>query len=673
MSLRAFFVACVAVATLLPLAAQDASDSDRHAVEEVRTGERDPEEILSLLSGNRFAVDVGDEFTVWFSLPRMRSDEVSVVLPELPDGVRTVAGPTIVSRGILDVEVRIDFVAAVAGRFVIEEMAVTTRDGLRYSRPILVEVYDPRLGTVPFRTRWRVLSESVFQAQSVPVVLEIAGIDSFTYPETLAFRAPQTGLFEEVGGLGTVSTREVAGVTLYQFPIASFVFTPGASGGVTIPAAEVTAAGVRSVAPAATLQVAALPREARTTVAVGTFSFRAEVGPRRLAVGETGTIRLVVEGQGNLPVLDFPEVTLRGLTELGQSERSDVEPDLADLRGYRGRREVEIRFEAQTGASDPTVEIADFAFFDPTSGRSTSVTTPSFLLDVTDPRDVVDVAQEAPATALIAIEQLARTRWYPFASNPWLYLLFLGGPAGFAVARLLSVRSVTVVAMVPLLLSAVFFPSLDIERLNRAAQLAEEGRPAVAGVLYDLEIQDAGWHAGLHFNRGVLAVRSDNAVAAMYHLRRAVRLAPHRELFRRTLADAERYFAVVEQPAIPWYPRPDWFFVATLTLWSGFWVLLSLRRRVRRTLALVSVAMVAVALAGGWFWASRQISVPEGVVTREAIVRRIPDYTARPWINLSPATAITVELSYDDFYLARTAAGVTGWVPHTAIRIDGAR
>ncbi|MCG8479543.1 MAG: hypothetical protein MI724_10640 [Spirochaetales bacterium] len=673
MSLRIPLAVCVAATVLFTATGQDVSDSDRPVAEEGRAGVRDPEQILSLPSGNRFTVDVGEEFAVWFSLPRTRSDEVGLTLPELPEGVRTVAGPTIISRGFRDIEVRIDFVAAVAGRFVIEEIAVTTPEGARYSRPILVEVYDPRLETIPFQARWRVLSESVFQAQSVPVVLEIAGIDSFAYPETLAFRAPQTGLFEEVGGLGTVSTRTVAGVTLYQFPVASFVFTPAASGAVTIPAAEVTSAGVRSVAPAATLQVAALPREARTTAAVGAFAFSAEVDPQRLTAGETGTIRLVVEGQGNLPVLDFPAVTLGGLTELGQSERSDVEPDLADLRGYRGRREVEIRFEAQTGAGDATVAVADFAFFDPTTGESAVVTTPSFLLDVTDPGEAVEVTQTAPATTLIPIDQLTWLRWYPFARNPWLYLLFFGGPAGFAVARLLSVRRATVVALLPLLLSAVSSPVLNIERLNRAAQLAEEGRPEVAGVLYDLEIQNAGWHAGLHFNRGVLAVRADNAVAAMFHLRRAVRLAPHRGPFRQALADAERYFAVAEQPAIPWYPRPDWFFVATLSLWSGFWVLLSLRGRVRRTLALVSVAMVAVALAGGWLWASRQISVPEGVVTRDAIVRRIPDYTARPWINLSPATAITVELSYDDFYLARTAAGVTGWVPHTAIRIDGAR
>ena len=211
------------------------------------------------------------------------------------------------------------------------------------------------------------------------------------------------------------------------------------------------------------------------------------------------------------------------------------------------------------------------------------------------------------------------------------------------------------------------FPVVDRERIEDAMSSVEEGRPAVAGLLFDVEIDRHEWHAGLHFNRGILGLRANQPVVATYHLRRAVRLAPDNTLFREAMERSSRYFGLSDQVPIPRYPRLDYFILALLSLWTAFWIVLSARRRLRNTLGLVVVVMgmAGAGVGAAWAWSlDRQI---EGVVREPIHVRRIPDETAVPWIALTEAQAVRIELLYDDFFLVRTGAGITGWVPQEAV------
>ncbi|MEX2443841.1 MAG: hypothetical protein WD492_09565, partial [Alkalispirochaeta sp.] len=158
---------------------------------------------------------------------------------------------------------------------------------------------------------------------------------------------------------------------------------------------------------------------------------------------------------------------------------------------------------------------------------------------------------------------------------------------------------------------------------------------------------------------------------AIYHLRRAVRLAPERRQLRTVLGDAEEYFGTEGQPTIPWYPRPDVIVAALWAVWTSFWLLLAARGQLRRTIALVTLVMVGVVLVGGWWWAERRSSESEAVVVRPVTVRRIPSLSAQPWIQVDPATAVRVELSYQDFYLVSTSTGIQGWVPRASLWILG--
>ncbi|MEX2442010.1 MAG: tetratricopeptide repeat protein, partial [Alkalispirochaeta sp.] len=497
--------------------------------------EADIDEVVSFTGGSRIQVDRGERFEVSFTIPRDDPEAVRLGFPSLPEGFRQPAGPVVVTRGQRDMEIRIPLVADEAGRFVLDPIQVTSPSAVRETEAALVEVRDPQRDVVPFQARWRVAEEDVRQGQSVPVFLEIVGIDTFAFPEIVTLRSPETGLFEEVSGIGSVVSVDIADTTLYEIPVAAFIFTPTSSGSMTIPAATIRAEGIDVTAPALAFDVNSLPQEVQTSGAVGQLDVDISIGSDELMPGDTGEVTVQVSGTGNLPVLEFPDVELRGLVEIGRSQDSSIVPDEEGIRGYRGSRELTVRFEAEGNAESGSVTVRSFSVFDPEQGNVRTIPERSIPIRIIPSDAEAPLQDVAPEADLIPVSNLIGISWVPFAQIPWIYFLFVLGPLVFAAVRLWSVRGGVTLVAVPFLIGATVFPQVNVERLVRAGEIIDEGRPAVAAVLYELEVQQNEWHAGLHFNRGVLALRVNDPVDAIYHLRRAVRLAPERRQFRTVL------------------------------------------------------------------------------------------------------------------------------------------
>ncbi|MFW5827500.1 MAG: tetratricopeptide repeat protein, partial [Alkalispirochaeta sp.] len=574
------------------------------------------DETVSFAEGPRIEVDEGERFELTLTIPRDDPEAVRLGFPPLPEGVRQPEGPVVVTRGQQDMEVRIPLVANEPGRFVLDAIQVTSPSAVRETEPVLVEVRDRQRGVIPFQARWRVAEEDVRQGQSIPVFLEIVGIDTFAFPEIVNLRSPEAGLFEEVSGIGSVTSEDIANTTLYQIPVAAFIFTSTSAGTSTIPAATIRAEGIDVTAPALEIDVNSLPQQVESSGAVGELSVDVSVDSSTLMPGDTGEVTVRVSGTGNLPVLDFPEVELQGLVEVGRSQDSSVVPDQEDLRGYQGSRELAVRFEAEGNAAAGSVVVNSFPVFDPNDGVVRTIPGRSIPIEIIPSDAEAPLDEVAPEADLISLPDLTNITWIPFSEIPWIYSLFIAGPAIFGIVRLWSVRGRTTLVALPLFIGAALFPRLDMDRLTRADELIADGRPAVAAVLYELEVQENEWHAGLHFNRGVLALRVNDPIDAMYHLRRAVRLAPERSRFRAVLSDAEEYFDMDTQSTIPWYVRPDSMVAALWVVWTLFWLLLAVRGRLRRTIALVTLVMVGVVLIGGWWWSVRQAGESEAVVVR---------------------------------------------------------
>jgi len=631
------------------------------------------------VDGPKAAIRTGETFDLRVRLTgKAEQDAIDVMLPEFPGGVSFVGSPTVVVRDPGPAEIRMTLRGSQPGRYVIEGITITVASDTREVEPILLSV-EQRDGVVPFRARWRVLAEGITQSQTVPVLLELVGAADYLFPEDIAYRAPETGLFEEVAGLGAVESRTIGEETLYNIPVATFLFTPAGSGAITIPAATVSASGISAAAPAQTVETVPLPTAAAASNAVGTYSITHSVTPLEIEPGGILTVELTLDGVGNLPVADFPAITVEGLVETERSETGHVLPDRDELKGYRGSRTRVITYEAEQGSTEAEVIVGAYTYYDPYRRETARIASSYYEVDVIGEGALGSDETSIPELPLLSVADLSGPWWYRLKQTTWIYYLFILGPVLFGITALWSVRRKAkreprrrgpgmLVGLVPILLGAALFPPVNWERLENARRLIDENRPAVAAVLYDLEIDQNDWHGGLHYNRGVLSLRLDRPVLAMYHLRRAVRLAPERRDFRTALAAAETWFGLEEQLPMPRYIRPDIFIVGLIVLWTVFWVMLFFRKRLRTTLSLVAIGMVMVVLVGGAVWSWNLDRQRDGVITEVVHLRRIPDAGAVPWVRLGAAHAVRIELEYEDFYLVRTQTGINGWVPRNTVR-----
>jgi hypothetical protein len=636
------------------------------------------EEWRYVVDGPVFSLRSGESFDIRVRISETDDgDDIQVRLPRLPEGLSAAGNPTVLSRELRSAEVRIPLQASRPGHYILEGIEIAAAGETREVEPILVSIASSD-GTVPYRARWHLPEERITQSQTTPVLLEIVGADEYLFPEDISYRAPETGLFEEVAGLGEVSTRTVGGTTVYDIPVAAFLFTPAGSGTITIPEASVGAAGMSVQASAVTVDALPLPSAVSASNAVGSFTVSHTVSSEQIRSDETVTVELVLEGVGNLPVADFPQVVAEGLVETDRTETSTIEADRDELRGYRGIRTRTIFFEAEGDTTEAELSIGGYAYFDPLREETGRFGARRYLIEITGDGENLSEDQ-VPELPLLGPAELARPRWYRLEEARWIYYFLFLGPVIFGVTALWSVRRRsrhsgrrpgvgTLVGIVPILVGAALFPTLNWQRLETAHRLIDEGRQDVAAVLYDLELADNDWHGGLHYNRGVLSLRLDRPVLATYHLRRAVRLAPEDRAFRAALVAAEDYFDLEEQIDLPGYIRPDIFIIGLIVLWTAFWIFLFFRRRLRTTLGLVGIGMIMIVTAGGLVWSWNLDRQRDGVVTEEVHVRRIPDIGAVPWVRLEEAHAVRVELEYDDFFLIRTRTGLNGWVPRDTVR-----
>lgn len=634
--------------------------------------------------GLRIGGVVGETISIPVEITDFFQEDFDLVLPSLPPGVQIGDTPTVFARFGVAQRIQLEAIVTRAGRFVIPPIQLVAGSQITETQEILLEVAPSRGAPVPFGLRWRPVSDTVFVGQSVPVLLEITGIDSLTFPDTVTVRAPQGGLFEEVTGLGSVQTERVAGVQLYTIPVAAFLFTPTLVGETSLPSAQVVSSGLTVTAPALEIPARELPPGVIESGAVGQFTITTDPLPDSIAPGEVIEFSITVRGVGNITVLDPPTVSAEGFEIVESDETILVETDTETLWGYSGSRTQHFRLQQVGDVSADEyarITVGAFTYIDPNGEILRRIPGQEFRVAVLAEGTGEDGEQTVPDIRLIPINRLSRFRWFPLHTRRGAWTLYIVAPLAFGAFSIWRVRRNPAysrrkvgflgIGMI-LFFSFSLHPTLDMARLSRAAELVEEGNYAVAGALYHLELQNHPNHGGLHFNRGVLALRSGDEVSMRFHLRRALRLDAENQYFRTALSESEGYFGSSESFPIPWYPRGDFFFIALLIVWSSLWGVFLLKSSTSRSLVIISLIMVAFVALSGAVWRLNVARIPEGVIRQDVTVRRIPDASAEQWLALPPGVPVLVDLSYADFYLIRTVAGVTGWVPIRAVWYEGA-
>ncbi len=134
------------------------------------------------------------------------------------------------------------------------------------------------------------------------------------------------------------------------------------------------------VAPSLTIQVDPLPtRPANFSGAVGNYSISASLTPKEVKANDALTLRLTVSGQGNMKLINAPELPFPKDFETYDAKITDKTSISAS--GNSGEKIFEyLAVPRHAGSYDiPPIE---FCYFDPSSGSYKTVQTESFHLDV---------------------------------------------------------------------------------------------------------------------------------------------------------------------------------------------------------------------------------------------------------------------------------------------------
>ncbi len=632
---------------------------------------QDSDEDVRLLTPPHVRVRAGEVVEIRIAVENRNPGEPVLLLPDNEPGLALVEQPAFLRRGFSGTEARIRLRPSQAGRYVLDGLGVRVGGETSSVESVLIEATDSQ-GRVPFSLRWRPLVESAWVGQSIPIVLEMTRIDEFAYPEEVDIRSPQQGLFEEVSGLGSVQSTMYGDVELFSVPVAGFLITPAQVGEVEVPSAEVTALGHTVRSGPAQIATQTIPEAIAASAAIGRFTMEVDVPPSRLEEG--GRVVMTIRGEGNLPVLAFPDIDVVGFQIVEETETSAIGVDTESLLGYQGERVLSVRIDPDGTSAVSRITIEPFVYLDPVAGRVVELD--GRVVEIETPVEAApDLSAVVPDLELIELEQLGRLRWYPLQSMRFLFWLLLLPPGALAIALIIRATNAgknvgrlgAALLVVPTLLAFSIYPELDIERLSRAADLARGDRPGVAGVLYSFELERHPENAALHYNRGVLALRAQDAPRAVAHFRRAVRIVPESERFRDALAQTYLYFGLRDEFPIAGFLRPLWIFLGLFALWTVFFLTLYRRGGARRVIVLLSLIIFQLVALGGLIWSLRVSGTPEATLVQEATIRRIPDLEASPWVQLETATVVMVELAYEEFYLIRTGSGVTGWIPVSAV------
>ena len=620
-------------------------------------------------------VGVGDRIYVNIFVDHPDPDGVSVTEPPFPKEVRVTSGPKVsrvADEGLFKTRISYQMRGEETGRYIIKPFIIVVDGEVLETDTRILQIgrYRNRLLYIPLHVQWQVPDGGVFAGQSVPVSLQLMSQLEIALIESYEITYPKGAFFEEILGLSEIEIVSAGDQQLYNIPVASFMFTPSQSGRLFLPAAQVRALGEETESPVVRIDVQQLPPEARETGGVGSFTFRADLERSRYEFGMVGTLVLSIQGVGNLTYLNVPQPEFGDLVQTDQVQSSSVRPGAG---GYEGRRNVEYRFISDSSGVF-SITVPDFVYFDPVRETVRTAHGSSFRVTFDPPvEEVVSSASSLPFGVPSATDIMTAREWGAYRI-PFSYLWLLPAPVAFLILLVLKRTRILFVTAVFVLIAAgdvVESPCPDLEpavdaylsgEYNDAhdkflACLAElPGNPKLAHALALTE-----YHLG----------RNDDA---MYFARMAVRADPmfaDARLFLTWLNESLELERLVQPSA---RVHPDVFLYGMIGFFT-FGFLAAAAYLVKRNGVFVVFfllgLLISVACGGGLAYTAAFNAKSAAIVYgQSAEVRKIPSSTASQWIELPVAYSLRVLGETGDFYLVRTAYGLTGWIEKNCLVLD---
>jgi hypothetical protein len=620
---------------------------------------------------------VGDTFRFTISFNRLLGPEIEIEEPSYPEAIQKIRGPVVQSvvrgpfgpRDEVTQIIAFDFRSVEAGFAVLPGFQIRSEEEVVSTEPYLLAIgVEEGPWWVPPKPAWEVAEEELVVGQTTLVSLNLTRSADFAFPERIDVESPGNAVFEEVTGLGSVTEVELLGQRLLNYPVATYLVTPTAVGTLEIPPAVTDIMGLSLRTDAVSLAVRPVPGTAARSGAVGRFQVDASLSADRVALGDHLTLSIVVAGEGNLSYLEFPEIEAPGFLVTDRVETFDAEPT---VRGYRGRRTLEVRLQATETAEEQTILVSPFVYYDGVSGSLRTLAPGSFRVEVFEVGDAV-VPPEAFPYRLLSDEEREAVAPKDFYLNPWFYLLLL--PPVLLSILLPALRTSGIVALLAL---AALAPKVDAQGDVSEAEVAR--RLYLSGALgsaYETlaPVATESTDPGTRYNFALLAYQMGNAGEGVYHLREAIRFQPNFPIARDALAYMEGSMGLENQVPPSQRIHPDRYLIIFIVLAYvlGGLALLPLRYRSGvHTIAVVLLVIALLVTLGGMGLSIQQLQEPTVVVSSSVgEVRRIPQDIAEPWVELPEGTALIARDQHEEYFLVETGSEITGWIHSDQLLID---
>lgn len=623
------------------------------------------------------------QFTLSFLIPHPIPQDIRMG-PDVrfPPSAVLIGGPGInpVSEkdpvtGAIERFIRIHYVfrASQAGRSIVEPLSFRIGEKEYTTESALLEIAQRRgEPLVPFDLAWIIPQTEIYEGQTVAAFLEMQNLTGITMPDTVSVTPPARVVFEEVKGLGGITSLVAGNRELYRMTVASYLLTPSAPGRIVLPAARVKALGLTVESRQQALTVKPLPPAVRSTGAVGRFQVTSRLGREEMTLGDTVELVVRIEGAGNLNYLQLPDLVYPDVVVTGKTGRSSLLPSET---GYQGFMEWEVRISPQK-AGDFRLTVPPFPWLDPESGRIHTSRERVHRIAV---RERVIQDEEGKARKdhkILRSEEIMSFQGGDAYRNIYLYGLLVPGLI-VLVQGLLRRKGKSLLAVFGLIcLSGLFIaagkaPVREIPQVERGADAFEAGDYPEAEKAFLQAADGLPGNPGIDYNLGLTYRALDNPSRAVFHLRRAAVQSPGTGFFREALLAVEKHGGLLRQTPVPSI-HPDFFFIFFIVSFLAACTLpwLVKRRGVLLISFIIFLLPIGLSLGGAAYQAAERNSRWGVVAAEGTVMRKIPLPNSSEWLYLQEGTSVGVRGHSDNFILVRTGFGVEGWVDAKKLLLD---
>jgi hypothetical protein len=231
------------------------------------------------------------------------------------------------------------FVAPRPGRFALDSVKIKVGEQEYRVGSVLVEVVQDPSHRVPFELEWVLPTGPFHVGEAIPLEVVAKDVRALKAPEAVRIEPTALGILEKVPELFGVAPEQELKLTVERMtwvytPIARYLYTPFREGTHYIPSVLVRIEGIEQKLEGTRIPVLPLPQEVqRGSGAVGSFSIRATLDESTLGESATTTLRIRIEGKGNLHWLKVPTVRIEDCRVIYKGRRTHYRPT---WEGYEG-------------------------------------------------------------------------------------------------------------------------------------------------------------------------------------------------------------------------------------------------------------------------------------------------------------------------------------------------